>query len=718
MKKMKEMKGGVVAREGYTYFTALMAMIDHPLCIVKLVYDKSITGWILRLELNSDDFFFIATRKDTRSTPVKSIIIKLCIIKLSSLFINAIHLNIGRNQLTKQLLLSSQLLNEAKIQQEIYMKTFLVSGLPVTPAIIYVAVFNDTPVSYEFGGKQITTNALNMFLDKLLARCEGDDHTTKGSITFLKQILTDPYFQLGLIAMESIDSTFKTFKELIELEKDLKTEANREFKQTIAQAQEAHNKFLKIFKEDINHAAAQIIKTVVLSEKINADSHSGNILGCIEERPNKTVLLDWERNVDIGKYIQYRKDVENGGNENHKNYSTYKIFKNLYDNFIKKTQRWFLKQENIYIFNFDEMLTLINIMDIHVFINMTNDDMCMIYVLQFLLFVIFVDCVYKNITNNEDREFCPVPQCSTIMSNFFVIKKKTKDEKQSLLIIPIQKILNTVSPDVSSLVDVSNKKKKTDTVMSTDDDDDDDVDVDDVDDSDWIYINSESTLSSELGSSSESSLSSESGSSSESISSSSSPDEIEIEIDSELEPHRFKIIYQIFSKITNAGELKIDTDGTAQFGPNDKLIEKMFDPKIYAVSIIILNGLPKIKSEEISLQNNSHNWQTDFNKWQQKISRKKETKKRTRSYKDEFEEYYDSTKAKPRYEEPTKIEAPIGDKVLEIPTREKLKTWWGRSVWEKIKQAVGFKGGSNKNYKTIKNKKHKNRKTIKKQPKI
>jgi hypothetical protein len=254
--------------------------------------------------------------------------------------------------------------------------------------------------------------------------------------------------------------------------------------------------------------------------------------------------------------------------------------------------------------------------------------------------------------------------------------------------------------------------------MSTDDDDDDDVDVDDVDDSDWIYINSESTLSSELGSSSESSLSSESGSSSESISSSSSPDEIEIEIDSELEPHRFKIIYQIFSKITNAGELKIDTDGTAQFGPNDKLIEKMFDPKIYAVSIIILNGLPKIKSEEISLQNNSHNWQTDFNKWQQKISRKKETKKRTRSYKDEFEEYYDSTKAKPRYEEPTKIEAPIGDKVLEIPTREKLKTWWGRSVWEKIKQAVGFKGGSNKNYKTIKNKKHKNRKTIKKQPKI
>jgi hypothetical protein len=725
MKKMKKMKGGVFPLNDLSNFAAVISMLDDPTCVVELVSDKSLTGWILRLTTKNP--YFKNIRRGETGTHVFSIIIKLCIIKLSSLYSNAMQIRDGSKLITKQLLLSTQLLNEAKIQQEIYIKTIRVSGLPVTPAIIYVSVFNDYRVSFydSNANEQRSTDALNVFLDKLINKCrEKQSITALNSISTLKQYLNNnANLKLGLIAMESIDPTFKTFRVLDLLKNKFQQDRDTAMRgismprEGYAAASQKYENFVQIFEKDINHAVAQIIKTVVLSGKISVDSHTSNILGCEKQRSDlyKTVLLDWERNVDIGKYIQTRldmkKSLEKGGiTENHKRAFDYLKFKRLYDYFITATQSWFLTNRGIHIFNFDEMITLIEVLNIFDFINMKKDNMCMLCVLQFLLFIIFVDCVYKSINfHYSDSATCPPPQCEWIMSQFFYIKPITiKPGEQSWLIIPKPNVFaftlnSAVTPfnlkTVTGKIMVGgHKRKRSDDeddehdenyeTETEDEDDDEDDEDDDEDDEDG------ETLTEEM------------------------------DVDHEVSQYRFKNIYDIFSKITNAGELIKNADGTFQFSGNDPILEQISNPEIYEVSLKLSeNNSPQIESKMISSPNVTSN--PDYNKWNQEVLenlRKEKGGVQTRTYVDDFENYYIKCSGKntktPQtinveevtFKKSKKIKIDKGqdlDKPQYPRNFSAIAKWWKNLKW----QGLWWQGGKTKKSKKI-DKKRKTKKRI------
>jgi len=708
---MKKMKGGVFSVNDLSNFAAVISMLDDETCVVELVSDQSLTGWILRL--TTETAYFINIRRGGTGTPVFSIIIKLCIIKLSSLYsnANAMQIHDGTKLITKQLLLSSQLLNEAKIQQEIYIKTIRVSGLPVTPAIIYVSVFNDSPVSFnDSNGKIHSTDALNAFLDKLINTCRKKQQslTALKSISTLKLYLnSDANLKLGLIAMESIDPTFKTFRVLDLLKNKFQEDRDKAGRGVLISdevakvaASQKYENFVQIFEQDINYAVAQIIKTVILSGKISVDSHTSNILGCEKQRSDlyKTVLLDWERNVDIGKYIQTRLDMnkplgtDGAITDNHKRASDYLKFKRLYDYFITATQSWFLTNRGIYIFNFDEMITLIEKLNIFDFINMKKDNMCMLCVLQFLLFIIFVDCVYKSINfHYSDSANCPPPQCQWIMSQFFYINPiTTKPGEQSWLITPQPEVF-AFTP-FGKIIVGGVKRERSDEEEDEDDenyetetedeDDDDDEDEDDEDDEDG-----ETSIQ-----------------------------EMDVHVDDEVSQYRFKNIYNIFSKITNAGELIKNADGTFQFSGNDPILEQISNPEIYEVSLkLSKNNSPQIESKMIP----SPNVTSNYNKWNEELSELLKKGVRTRRDVDYFENYYIKCSGKNTKAPQAKNTKAPQAKNTKAPQAKKIKIdegqdfseWWKKLTWEGLRQGLWWKGGKSKKSKKI-DKKRKTKKRI------
>ena len=725
---MKKMKGGVFPVNYLSNFAAVISMLDDSTCVVELVSDQSLTGWILRL--TTKNRYFTNIRRGETGTPVFSIIIKLCIIKLSSLYSNAMQIRDGSKLITKQLLLSSQLLNEAKIQQEIYIKTIRVSGLPVTPAIIYVSVFNDSPVSFNDSNANIrSTDALNVFLDKLINKCrEKHSITALNSISTLKHHLNrDANLKLGLIAMESIDPTFKTFRVLDLLKNKFQQDRDKAVRGVLISdevakvaASQKYENFVQIFEKDINYAVAQIIKTVILSRKISVDFHTSNILGCEKQRSDlyKTVLLDWERNVDIGKYIQTRLDMNKPPDasgaitDNHKRASDYLKFKRLYDYFITATQSWFLTNRGIYIFNFDEMITLIEKLNIFDFINMKKDNMCMLCVLQFLLFIIFVDCVYKSINfHYSDSTTCPPPQCRWIMSQFFYIEPiTTKPREQSWLITPKPNVFaftlnSAVTPSnlktVTGKIIVGGVKRQRSDEEEDDEDDEnyenyetetDDEDDDDDDDEDGETLT----------------------------------EEMDVHVDDEVSQYRFKNIYDIFSKITNAGELIKNADGTFQFSRNDPILEQISNPEIYEVSLKLSeNNSPQIESKMISSPNVTSN--PDYNKWNQEVLenlRKKKGGVQTRTYVDDFENHYIECSGKntktPQtinveevtFKKSKKIKIDEGQDLDKPQYPRNFSEWWISEWWKNLKwQGLWWKGGKSKKSKKI-DKKRKTKKRI------
>lgn len=284
--------GGMKKRDdAQTSFEAVKTMMMHPKAQVSALSYNSMSGFLFRLDIPHDKtctppFVGLNAEGTAFTRPVYSLVLKLAMVVPSFLeqtyyFKHNPLRDNKRNSLfvvdkfyRKHVEVLQDFIEEADIQQYIYIKTLSPAGKPLCLAVVDMAYFDDNKTSQQF----IST--------LLLSSLRQDDVAAAAMLEFLQRKLAEnPYVALGMISMELADG----FVPLYQLSRPPLTDAHAH----------AHAKACE-------QSLAQLIVLFLNFKIVHWDCHSNNVMAT--ETGEKACLIDFGRVLDLHRMSDHISD--------------------------------------------------------------------------------------------------------------------------------------------------------------------------------------------------------------------------------------------------------------------------------------------------------------------------------------------------------------------------------------------------------------------------
>jgi hypothetical protein len=294
-RKLK-MKGGIIKKnKNLSSWQAVYNMItsEHS-SLTSISYD-SLVGFVFKLDISDkkySEFLGLNDRRTRFNEPVKSLIFKIVIIhhdtekqnskKRKNTNLNDIDDDINETEADdddddvrvilepyqyipnkyhrKGLEKKKNFVQEAKVQQDIYLKTINPNGNYICPSVIDLSLFKND-------------DAKNLIND--LLKTKNEDHQCKQMLNYLKKILKNPLLELGMITMELVDKNYTPIYNIYKND---------------------------IYTTNCEYALAELIILFIKLKLVNYDCHSGNVLAKINGN-SKSLLIDFGRVIDLNKPV-------------------------------------------------------------------------------------------------------------------------------------------------------------------------------------------------------------------------------------------------------------------------------------------------------------------------------------------------------------------------------------------------------------------------------
>jgi hypothetical protein len=262
-RKLK-MKGGITKiNNDLSSWQAVYNMITSKNSELTSISYDSLVGFIFKLDVQEQYSEFRGLNNDRTlfNKPVKSLIFKIVIIDENNKRIAIPNYQDTRNKIhRKGLENKNDFIQEAFIQQEIYLKTINPNGNYICPSVVDLSLFKNDDA------KQL--------INDLLKTRNGDNECTR-MLNYLKDILKYPNFELGMITMELVDNNYTS---LYKIENDM------------------------IYNTNCEYALAELIILFLKLKSVNYDCHSGNVLAN-RSGDSKSLLIDFGRVIDLNKNV-------------------------------------------------------------------------------------------------------------------------------------------------------------------------------------------------------------------------------------------------------------------------------------------------------------------------------------------------------------------------------------------------------------------------------
>ena len=259
---MNNLIGGLILKNpSLSGFLPVLEMIKHPNSRITLLTASTSTGFIFLLNVNESD----SNYKNVDGTFVTSFIIKIVVIEAD----RNKPLVSEYQSMTKFSESAQTFLNEAKIQQSIWIKTIENGSTDFTPSIANFVLFNN----------QNAHKLIGCLYEKLHSKqLVGTDVEMMMVINYLVKIIyKKPEYELGVITMPTIHNNVTLYKYIQDNENN-------------------HDKLYNAY----SNAIASVIRLFLFYKVFHFDLNSSNIL-IITDGPKmgKTYIIDFGGATDI-----------------------------------------------------------------------------------------------------------------------------------------------------------------------------------------------------------------------------------------------------------------------------------------------------------------------------------------------------------------------------------------------------------------------------------
>ena len=284
-RKLK-MKGGIIKKNiNLSSWQAVYNMITSKHSTLTSISYDSLVGFVFKLDVANEEYSEFLGLNDARTSfnePVKSLIFKIVIIhddsdnpvskKRKNTKLNDIddeddedHDNNKKIRIaipkykdkhSKGVENKENFIQEAVIQQNIYLKTINPNGNYICPSVIDLSLFKNDDA------KQLIDDLLKTVFE---------DHECNQMLNYLKNILNNPNFELGMLTMELVDNNYTSLYNIREN---------------------------YTYTTNCEYALAELIILFIKLKLVNYDCHSGNILAN-KTGDSKSLLIDFGRVIDL-----------------------------------------------------------------------------------------------------------------------------------------------------------------------------------------------------------------------------------------------------------------------------------------------------------------------------------------------------------------------------------------------------------------------------------
>ena len=262
-RKLK-MKGGIIKQNpDLSSWQAVYNMITSKHSTLSSISYNSLVGFVFKLDIDEEkysEFLGLNSARNSFNEPVKSLIFKIVIIDENNKRIEIDEYKDKDKKIhSKGLENKENFIQEAVIQQDIYLKTINPNGNYICPSVIDLSLFKNEDA------KQLINDLLNT---------TNKDYECGQMLNYLKNILKNSNFELGMITMELVDNNYTPL---------YNTNNKEQF---------------HIYTTNCEYALAEIIILFIKLKLVNYDCHSGNVLAN-RSGDSKSLLIDFGRVIDL-----------------------------------------------------------------------------------------------------------------------------------------------------------------------------------------------------------------------------------------------------------------------------------------------------------------------------------------------------------------------------------------------------------------------------------
>ena len=259
-KRKIKMKGGVIKKnENLTSWQSVYNMIKSSDSILESISYNSLVGFVFKLYVEEEhsEFLGLNNTRTNFNKPIKSLIFKIVVIDTNNKrtiipdYVDNIHEIYKKSVEDKD-----NFIQEAFVQQNIYLNTINPNGNYICPSVIDLSLFKNDDAK--------------ILIDDLMNTIKLDNECTN-MLIYLKDVLQNPDFELGMIAMELVDENYKALYKIRNSD---------------------------IYRYNCEYAIAEIIILFIKLKLVNYDCHSGNILAN-KNGDSKSLLIDFGRIIDL-----------------------------------------------------------------------------------------------------------------------------------------------------------------------------------------------------------------------------------------------------------------------------------------------------------------------------------------------------------------------------------------------------------------------------------
>lgn len=262
-RKLK-MKGGIIKKNSnLSSWQAVYNMITSKHSSLSSISYNSLVGFVFKLDVQEEysEFRGLNNARTLFNEPVKSLIFKIVIIDENN---NRIALpqyqDKNKKYHSKGLENKENFIQEAFVQQDIYLKTINPNGNYICPSVIDLSLFKNGHAKKLINDLLKTTN---------------EDYECKQMLNYLKNILKYPNFELGMLTMELVDNNYTPLYNIYKND---------------------------IYTTNCEYAVAELIILFIKLKLVNYDCHSGNVLAN-RIGDSKSLLIDFGRVIDLNKPV-------------------------------------------------------------------------------------------------------------------------------------------------------------------------------------------------------------------------------------------------------------------------------------------------------------------------------------------------------------------------------------------------------------------------------
>ena len=257
-------KGGVVKKNSdLSSWQAVYNMITSENSKLTSISYDSLVGFIFKLDVQEEysEFLGLNDSRTLFNEPVKSLIFKIVIVHQFNNLINLEpYKDIKKKEHGKGVENKNNFIQEAVVQQNIYLKTINPNGNYICPSVIDLSLFKNDDA------KQLINDLL---------KTKKKDSECENMLNYLNSVLEVYDAELGMLTMELVDNNYTPLYNIYKNE---------------------------VYPTNCEYAIAEIIILFIKLKLVNYDCHFGNVLAN-RRGDSKSLLIDFGRVIDFNKPV-------------------------------------------------------------------------------------------------------------------------------------------------------------------------------------------------------------------------------------------------------------------------------------------------------------------------------------------------------------------------------------------------------------------------------